>query len=56
MHRSSGKSKNSKTANTPKQKISYEKKVDSAVSAYASSSLIWLRQAEFLMSAPKLVV
>ena len=54
MHRSSGKSKNSKTANAPKQKISYEKKVDSAISAYSSSSLTWLRQAEFLMSAPKL--
>ncbi len=56
MHRSSGKSRNSKTANAPKQKISYEKKVDSAISAYSSSSLNWLRQAEFLMSAPKLSI
>ena len=56
MHRSSGKSRNSKTANAPKQKISYEKKVDSAISAYSSASLNWLRQAEFLMSAPKLSI
>ena len=28
--------------------------MDSATSEYSSSSLIWLRQAEFLMSAPKL--
>ncbi|QOW44874.1 MULTISPECIES: ribosome biogenesis GTP-binding protein YihA/YsxC [Acinetobacter] len=54
MHRSSGKSKNSKTANAPRQKISYEKKVDSAISEYASTALNWLRKAEFLMSAPKL--
>lgn len=54
MHRSSGKSKNSRASHAPKQKISYEKKVDSATSEYSSSSLIWLRQAEFLMSAPKL--
>lgn len=54
MHHSRGKSRNSKSAQAPKQKISYEKKVDSATSAYANSSLNWLRQAEFLMSAPKL--
>ncbi|MEG0487021.1 MAG: ribosome biogenesis GTP-binding protein YihA/YsxC [Acinetobacter sp.] len=54
MHRSSGKSKNSKTSNAPKQKISYEKKADPAISEYSSSSLNWLRRAEFLMSAPKL--
>lgn len=54
MHRSSGKSKNSKTANAPRQKISYEKKVDSVTSEYASTALNWLRKAEFLMSAPKL--
>ncbi|AWL27969.1 YihA family ribosome biogenesis GTP-binding protein [Acinetobacter defluvii] len=54
MHRSSGKSKNSKTANAPRQKISYEKKVDSVISEYASTALNWLRKAEFLMSAPKL--
>ncbi|WP_111858105.1 ribosome biogenesis GTP-binding protein YihA/YsxC [Acinetobacter sp. CFCC 10889] len=54
MHRSSGKSKNSKTANAPRQKISYEKKVDSAISEYAGTALKWLHKAEFLMSAPKL--
>ncbi|WP_445116739.1 ribosome biogenesis GTP-binding protein YihA/YsxC [Acinetobacter sp. WZC-1] len=54
MHRSSGKSKNSKTTRAPAQKISYEKKVDSAITAYAVASLNWLRRAEFLMSAPKL--
>lgn len=54
MHRSSGKSKNSKTANAPRQKISYEKKVDSAISEYAGTALKWLHRAEFLMSAPKL--
>ena len=36
------------------QKISYEKKVDSAITEYSVRSLNWLRQAEFLMSAPKL--
>ena len=54
MHRSSGKSKNSKTSNAPKQKISYEKKVDPAITEYAVSALNWLRKAEFLMSAPRL--
>ena len=54
MHHSRGKSKNSKIANAPKQKISYEKKVDSAITEYSVRSLNWLRQAEFLMSAPKL--
>lgn len=54
MHRSSGKSKNSKTANAPRQKISYEKKVDSVISEYSGTALNWLRKAEFLMSAPKL--
>ncbi|MDM1248109.1 YihA family ribosome biogenesis GTP-binding protein [Acinetobacter sp. R933-2] len=54
MHRSSGKSKNSKTASAPRQKISYEKKVDSVVSEYSAIALNWLRKAEFLMSAPKL--
>lgn len=54
MHHSRGKSKNSKAAQAPKQKISYEKKVDSAVTEYAVRSLNWLRKAEFLMSAPKL--
>lgn len=34
--------------------ISYIKKQDSATSAYANSALSWLRQAEFLMSAPRL--
>lgn len=34
--------------------ISYVKKQDSETSAYANSALSWLRQAEFLMSAPRL--
>ena len=54
MHRSSGKSKNTKTSNAPKQKISYEKQADPAITAYGISALNWLRRAEFLMSAPKL--
>ena len=54
MHQHRGKSRNSKTANAPKQKITYEKKVDSAITEYAVRSLNWLRKAEFLMSAPKL--
>ena len=54
MHRHSGKSRNAKVAQAPKQKISYERKVDSVVEEYANSSLNWLRRAEFLMSAPKL--
>lgn len=54
MHHSRGKSKNSKASQAPKQKISYEKKVDSAITEYSVRSLNWLRQAEFLMSAPKL--
>lgn len=37
-------------------KISYEKKPDPAITAYAVQSLNWLRQAEFLMSAPKLAL
>ena len=36
------------------QKISYAKAPDEALSAYANSALSWLRQAEFLMSAPRL--
>ena len=56
MHRSSGKSKNTKTSNAPKQKISYEKKADPAITEYAVSALNWLRKAEFLMSAPKLSI
>lgn len=36
------------------QKISYAKAPNKALSAYATSALSWLRQAEFLMSAPKL--
>ncbi|OTG65320.1 YihA family ribosome biogenesis GTP-binding protein [Acinetobacter sp. ANC 4470] len=54
MHHSRGKSKNSKISAAPKQKISYEKKVDSAITEYSVRSLNWLRKAEFLMSAPKL--
>lgn len=36
------------------QKISYAKAPDEALSTYANSALSWLRQAEFLMSAPRL--
>lgn len=54
MHRSSGKSKNSKTAQAPRQKISYEKALDPAITEYSVQALNWLRKAEFLMSAPKL--
>lgn len=54
MHRSSGKSKNSKTAQAPRQKISYEKVLDPAITEYSVRALNWLRKAEFLMSAPKL--
>lgn len=54
MHHSRGKSKNTKAANAPKQKISYEKKDDPAITEYAVRALNWLRKAEFLMSAPKL--
>lgn len=56
MHRSSGKSKNTKTSNAPKQKISYEKQVDPTITEYAVSALNWLHKAEFLMSAPKLSI
>ncbi len=41
-------------ATAPKQKISYEKKVDPAITEYSVRALNWLRKAEFLMSAPKL--
>ncbi|TCB34553.1 YihA family ribosome biogenesis GTP-binding protein [Acinetobacter sp. ANC 4910] len=54
MHHSRGKSKNSKTAQAPKQKISYEKKLDPVITEYAVRALNWLRKAAFLMSAPKL--
>ena len=54
MHQHRGKSKNSKSANAPKQKISYEKIVDPAITEYSVRALNWLRKAEFLMSAPKL--
>ena len=54
--RRSEKSKDTKATLAPKQKISSEKKTDPAVTAYAVQSLTWLRQAEFLMSAPKLAL
>jgi len=54
--RRSEKSKDTKARLAPKQKISYEKKPDPAITAYAVQSLNWLRQAEFLMSAPKLAL
>ncbi|MCJ8145471.1 ribosome biogenesis GTP-binding protein YihA/YsxC [Acinetobacter sp. A3.8] len=53
MHRYQ-KSKDTKAKLAPKHKISYTKKTDDATSAYSSQALNWLRQAEFLMSAPKL--
>lgn len=37
-----------------KPKISYEKKPDTATDHYTEQALNWLRQAEFLMSAPKM--
>ena len=55
MHRSE-KSKDTKARLAPKEKIRYEKKTDPALTAYAVQSLNWLRQAEFLMSAPKLAL
>lgn len=55
MHRSE-KSKDTKARLAPKEKISYEKKTDPALTAYAVQSLNWLRQTEFLMSAPKLAM
>lgn len=54
MHHSHGKSKNSKTAHAPKQKISYAKQIDPAITEYSVRALNWLRKADFLMSAPKL--
>ena len=54
MHHSRGKAKNSKISAAPKQKISYEKKVDPAITEYSVRALNWLHKAEFLMSAPKL--
>lgn len=55
MHRYA-KSKDTKAKLAPKQKISYDKTPDPAVNRYAIQSLNWLRQAEFLMSAPKLSI
>ena len=55
MHRYA-KSKDTKAKLAPKQKISYEKKADPAITEYAVKSLNWLRKAEFLMSAPKLAL
>lgn len=52
MHRSH-QSKNTKAKLAPKQKISYEKKAKPQ-DHYSEHALNWLRQAEFLMSAPKL--
>ncbi|MCH7337392.1 ribosome biogenesis GTP-binding protein YihA/YsxC [Acinetobacter sp. NIPH 2699] len=49
-------SKDTKAKLAPKEKISYEKKTDPALTLYANQSLNWLRQAEFLMSAPKLAL
>lgn len=55
MHRSE-KSKYTKAKLAPKVKITYSKAVDPNVTAYAVSALNWLRQAAFLMSAPKLAL
>ncbi|ENW97601.1 ribosome biogenesis GTP-binding protein YihA/YsxC [Acinetobacter sp. NIPH 298] len=49
-------SKDTKAKLAPKEKISYEKQTDPALTLYANQSLNWLRQAEFLMSAPKLAL
>jgi GTP-binding protein len=48
------KSKDTKAKLAPKHKISYAKKTDTALDYYSDQALNWLRQAEFLMSAPKL--
>ncbi|KAA8733268.1 YihA family ribosome biogenesis GTP-binding protein [Acinetobacter qingfengensis] len=48
------KSKDTKAKLAPKQKISYSKKTDPALDTYSEQAINWLRQAEFLMSAPKL--
>ncbi|WP_288396197.1 ribosome biogenesis GTP-binding protein YihA/YsxC [uncultured Acinetobacter sp.] len=53
MHRYA-KSKDTKAKLAPKEKISYERKADPAITEYSVKSLNWLRKAEFLMSAPKL--
>lgn len=53
MHRYQ-KSKDTKAKLAPKEKISYAKKTTDATDYYTSQALNWLRQAEFLMSAPKL--
>ncbi len=55
MHRYA-KSKDTKAKLAPKQKISYEKKADPAITEYSVKALNWLRKAEFLMSAPKLAL
>lgn len=54
--RRSEKSKDTKAKLAPKEKISYEKKTDPALTNYAVQSLTLLRKAEFLMSAPKLAL
>lgn len=56
MHHSKGKSRNSRLSQAPKQKITYAKKEDQALAPYTQQALNWLRQAEFLMSAPKLSI
>ena len=46
MHRYA-KSKDTKAKLAPKQKISYEKKADPAITEYSVKALNWLRKAEF---------
>lgn len=48
------KSKDTKAKLAPKHKISYAKKTDGITDEYSNQAINWLRQAEFLMSAPKL--
>ena len=52
----SAKSKDTKARLAPKQKISYAKKTEDVTALYTEQALNWLRQAEFLMSAPKLSI
>lgn len=52
----SAKSKDTKARLAPKHKISYAKKTDDATTLYTTQAINWLRQAEFLMSAPKLSI
>ncbi len=50
------KSKDTKTKLATGKKISYSKKADAAITPYSEAAINWLRQAVFLMSAPKLAL